>query len=201
MLPITLLAMPPLPAGSDRIAAWARSRRAAYEGMPNAEWFRAWEPFDTMVSAEAYLNSVSWAMPPGLVTVAEPWLAALDSEPLDRTLLAFVTHPAFRRRAAARGGEHFNTRVAFIENAPPPTVQIGDPVWDQHMVTFAASPSEAAAAFPEGARRLLASWGFTGHIEVRPGGLVIHFAGTRPEPEHLSRLAKAIPALVAELVK
>lgn len=169
--------------------------------MPNQEWFRAWEPFDTMVSAEAYLNSISWPLAPAQITIAEPWLAALDSEPLDRTLLAFVSHPGLYRRAAARGGEHFNTRVAFIETPPPPTVRIGDPKWDEHVLTFAASAAEAAAAFPKGARELLASWGFSGHIEVRPGGLVLHFAGTRPAPDHLSRLAKAIPPLVAELVK
>lgn len=191
---------PTLPEGSERIAAWARSRRFAYEPRPREDWFRAWEPFDTMVSAEGYFNSVSWSMPPGSATVAEPWLAPLDSEPLGRTLLAFVTHPGFTRRAAARGGEHFNTRVAFIENAPPPTVQVGDPAWDQHMITCAASASEAAAAFPAPARRLLASWRFSGHVEVRPGGLIVHFAGTEPKPEHLDRLASALPPLVAALL-
>jgi hypothetical protein len=192
-------ARPRLPEGSDRIAGWARQRRYAYEPYPDHGWFLAWEPYDTMVSPEAYFNSVSWALPPGSVTVAEPWLAPVDSEPLDRTLLVFVSHPGFVRRAAARGGEHFNTRVAFIENAPPPTVQIGDATWDSHMLTFAASGSEAAAAFPPAARKLLASWKFSGHIEVRPGGLVVHFAGMHPVPQDLDRLPPAVPQLVAAL--
>jgi hypothetical protein len=188
---------PKLPEGSDRIAAWARQRRYAFEPYPDPGWFHAWEPYDTMVSAEAYFNAISWPLPPGSVTVAEPWLAAIDSEPLDRTLLVFVTHRGFVRRAAARGGEHFNTRVAFIENAPPPSVQIGDAAWDAHMLTFAASGSEAAAAFPPRVRQLLAAWRFSGHIEVRPGGLIVHFAGMHPLPHDLERLPPAIPQLLA----
>jgi hypothetical protein len=170
-----------------------------FEPYPNESWFRAWEPYDTMVSAETYYNAASWSVPPGSATIAEPWLAPLDGEPLDRTVLLFVSHPAFVRRAAARGGEHFNTRVSYIENPPMPTVKIGDPVWDAHIVTMAASASEAAAAFPPGARRLLESWKFAGHLEVRPGGLVVHFAGTRPEPEHLERLVRTVGPLLQEL--
>jgi hypothetical protein len=192
-------ARPRLPEGSDRIAGWARQRRYAHEPYPNLDWFFAWEPYDTMVSAEAYYNAISWSLPPGSVTVAEPWLAPVDSEPLDRTLVVFISNPGFVRRAAARGGEHFNTRVAFIENAPPPTVQIGDPAWDAHMLTFAASGSEAAAAFPVQARQLLASWKFSGHIEVRPGGLVVHFAGMKPAVHDLERIVPAVPLLVGAL--
>lgn len=187
---------PPLPPGSDRVAAWAKEQRFAYEALPDQQWFRGWEPYDTMNSPEGWFNSVAWALPPGGVVVAEPWLAPLDSEPLDRTALIFVMHPGFRRRAAARGGEHFNTRVAFLESPPPPRVELGDPEWDAHMVTFAASPSEAVEAFPPGARRLLARWGFAGHIEVRPGGLVVHFGGMKPVPEQLARLPHSIAELV-----
>lgn len=194
-------ARPPLPEGSDRVAAWARQHRFAYEAYPNAAWFAAWEPFDTMVSAETHYNAVSWPLPPGSVTVAEPWYAPVDSEPLDRTLLVFVSHGGFLRRAAARGGEHFNPRVAFLESAPPPTVQLGDAEWDRHMLTFAASGSEAAAAFPPAARRLLSSWRFSGHLEVRPGGLVVHFAGMKPTPGDLERLPPAVPKLVAALLQ
>jgi hypothetical protein len=190
-------ALPQLPPGSDQIAAWARRRRVSYQPHPDQAWFRAWEPFDTMVSASSYFNAVSWALPLGSATVAEPWLAPLDSEPLDRTLLGFVNHSSFTRWAAARGGEHFNTRVSFIESAPPPRVEIGDPGWDRFMATFAASPAEAAAAFPPSARKKIASLGFTGHIEVRPGGLIVHFAGFRPMPEALEQLYVAIPQLVS----
>jgi len=188
-------ALPDPPPGSDQIAGWARQRRLSYQAHPDQAWFRAWEPFDTMVSASAYFNAVSWALPLGSATIAEPWLAPLDSEPLDRTLLGFVSHPSFTRWAAARGGEHFNTRVSFIESAPPPRVEIGDPGWDRFMATFAASAAEAAAAFPVKARQKLASFRFSGHIEVRPGGLIVNFAGLRPTPEALQRLHAAIPEL------
>jgi hypothetical protein len=170
-----------------------------YEQWPDQGWFHAWEPYDSMVSAEAYFNSVSQALPPGSVTAAEPWFAPVDSEPLERTLLLYVSHPAFVRRAAARVGEHFNTRVAYLESPPMPTVTLGDPSWDNRFTTLAASPSEGAAAFPVGARRLLESWRFAGHLEVRPGGLVVHFAGTRPSPEHLDRLLSSAPELVRAL--
>ena len=192
---------PPLPEGSADVAAWARGRRMKLEPWPDQAWLSAWEPFDTMVGAEAWFNAASWSVPPGSATIAEPWHALVDSEPVDRTALLFVTHPGFVRRAAARGGEHFNTRVSYLENPPMPTVKVGDPVWDEHMLTLAASPSEAAAAFPKGARALLASWRFSGHIEVRPGGLVVHFAGTRPMPAHLDRLFHATEALVKELAR
>jgi len=185
-----------LPPGSDQIAAWARQRRVQHQALPDEQWFRAWEPFDTMVSASRYYNSVSWSIPGGSVTVAEPWIAPVDSEPLDRTLLAFVSHPVFQRWASARGGEHFNTRVAFIESAPPPRVSLGDPEWDQFMATFAASAAEAIAAFPATARGVLRKWGFSGHVEVRPGGLVLHVAGLKPTPDALERLYRGMPELV-----
>jgi hypothetical protein len=185
-----------LPPGSEHVAGWARQRRVRLQALPEDEWFRAWEPFDTMVSASKYYNSVSWPIAGGSVTVAEPWIAPVGSEPLDRTLITFVSHPVFSRWASARGGEHFNTRVSFIESAPPPSVSLGDPSWDQYMATFAASAAEAAAAFPVPARQKLRAWGFSGHIEVRPGGLVFHFAGFRPSPESLERLYRGVPELV-----
>jgi hypothetical protein len=182
------------------VAQWARARRLAFEPYPDQAWFRAWEPFDTMVSAEHYHNRASWAVPPGSATIAEPWLAALDSEPLDRTLLLFVSNPSLTRRAALRGGDHFNTRVAYLENPPMPTVSVGDKEWDARFVTLAASPSEATAAFPPSLRQLLVSWGFQGHLEVRPGGLVVHFAGTQPIPEHLDRLVASTGPLLKALI-
>jgi hypothetical protein len=118
------------------------------------------------------------------------------SEPLDRTLLAFVTHPGFKSHAAARGGEHFNTRVAYLESPEPPRVQIGDSSWDRHMVTYAASGSEAARAFPAAVREKLSVWRFSGHLEVRPGGMILHFAGLKPSPDGYERLLRGIPELV-----
>lgn len=87
-----------------------------------------------------------------------------------------------------RVGEHFLTRVAFIESSPPPKVAIGEKLWDQHVTTFAASGSEAARAFPPRLRNLLASWGFQGHLEVRPGGLTVYMTGLRPVVEHYQRM-------------
>ena len=190
----------PLPSGSEAIAHWARQARLSYRSFPQQDWFAAWEPFDTMVSAQAYFNSVSWAEGKATVTIAEPWLAEMGSEPVGRTLMAFASHPGFFRRAAARRGEHFNTRVSFLVNAPPPEVKIGDPIWDREVKTFAASSSEATVAFPKSARQLLMSWHFSGHVEVRAGGLVVNFAGTDPTPEHLSRLRKCVAPLLRSLV-
>ncbi len=186
----------PRPPGTDAVYHWAKKRLFSFEPYPAEAWFRAWEPFDTMVSATQYYNAVSWALPPGSVTAAEPWNAPEDSEPLERTVYLFISHAGMRARAAARGGEHFNTRVSYLESAPPPRVTLGDPTWDHAMVTLAASGSEATAAFPVAARRLLQSWGFSGHIEVRPGGLVVHFAGTKPVPAELDRLPEASRQLV-----
>ena len=87
-----------------------------------------------------------------------------------------------------RSGEHFVTRVAYIESRPPPQVKIGDTVWDEHVTTFAISEAKAASAFPPRLRSLLASWGFQGHLEIRPGGLALYVAGLRPITEHYSRL-------------
>lgn len=193
-------AEPPLPPGSDAIASWAARRRLGYEARPDGRWFRKWEPFDTMVSAEAYYNAVTWSVPGGTVTVAEPWIAPLDSEPLGRTLLFFAVHPGLTRRAAARAGEHFNTRVAYVENPPPPRVQLGEPTWDHHATTFAASPSEALAALPRAARELLLGWGFAGHLEVRPGGLVFNQIGIAPDPRPLDGMLAGMQTLVRAFV-
>ena len=192
--------LPPLPPGSDDIASWARRRRLGYEARPDDTWFRKWAPYDTMVSAEVYYNVVSWRIDGGTAAVAEPWIAPFDTEPLGRTVLFFVQHPVFTRRAAARGGEHFNTRVTFLENPPPPEVKIGDPYWDQHVATFAASAAEADVAFPRAARQLLAQWAFVGHIEVRPGGLVYNQITIEPHPGHLDGMVGGMQTLVRAFV-
>jgi len=194
-------APPPFaPPGSEAIAAWAQQRGLTFAGHPGAAWFEAWEPYDTMVAPEAYFNAVSFTVQGAAVTLAEPWLAPLGSEPLGRAVLCFVQHPAFVRRAAARGGEHFNTRVAYLDHPPPPRVTLGDRVWDAHLATFAASPSEADAAFPPAARRALADWGFAGHLEVRPGGAVIHHARVTPTPATLDGVLAFLPRLVTAFV-
>jgi hypothetical protein len=191
-----------LPSGSNAIAAWASRSRLAYEPNPDEAWFRRWEPHDAIAPPATFFNSCTWhATPdPGHIVLVEPWYATEDVDPLDRTVLAFGVHPALRRRAAMRAGEHFLTRVAYIESARPPTVQIGDPTWDANVVTLAASPSEAEAAFHRRVRKLLAGWGFQGHVELRPGGIVVHYAGLKPIPEGYDRLLRIAREIVAKAV-
>jgi hypothetical protein len=149
-----------------------------------------------MAPASLYYNACTWTQSRLMVVVAEPWFAAEDSEPLERTILGFATHPGLVRRAAMRVGEHFLTRVAFLESLPPPKVTVGEKLWDEHVATFAASPLEAATAFHPRLRKLLSGWGFQGHLELRAGGLVIHYAGLRPIPEHMDRLTRIVTDVV-----
>lgn len=192
--------MPRVPIGSDQIAAWAASRRLAYQPNPDEGWFRAWEPFDTIAPPTLYLNAVTWAQPNGQAVVVEPWYADEDGTPLDRTLLVFATHPALRCKASARGGEHFLTRVAFLESRPPPAVEIGDALWDRHMQTFAWTAEEGRQGFHRRIRRLLAGWGFQGHLELRRGGLVCHYAGLVPVARDYDRLLAIARDLVSTAV-
>jgi hypothetical protein len=174
---------------SERVAAWALTSGFGWASHPAESWFRQWEPYDTISPPGYYLRSVTRNSPHGPYVCVEPWYASdLETEPLERTLLAYATHPGLLYRAAVRSGEHFVTRVAYIESPPPPKVTLGDPLWDKHVVTYGAPGSKAALAFPPRVRSLLASWGFQGHLEVRPGGLVIHMAGLRPITEHYQRL-------------
>ncbi len=175
--------------GAERIGAWAHANGFAWNPFPSESWFRQWEPHDNISPPGLYLHAITRPTPHGPYVLVEPWYATdLDTEPLERTLFAYATHPNLMRRAAMRVGEHLVTRVAYLESAPPPKVELGDKLWDEHVTTFAASPSEALAAFPRRLRTLLASWGFQGHLEMRPGGLVIYMAGLRPVPEHYQRL-------------
>lgn len=190
--------MATLPEGSPFVARWAASRGLFFQPQPDLNWFQAWEPFDTMVSGTVYYNAASFTAGPSQITLVEPWIGPEDSEPLDRTLLAFCVDARFTLRVAARGGEHFNTRVSFLENAKMPTVTLGDPDWDEHMTTFAASPTEAQRALPLRVRQHLAHLGFAGHLEIRPGGLILHFAGTHPTVDHYERLARITPEVLRE---
>ncbi|HTJ80836.1 MAG TPA: hypothetical protein VL400_03910 [Polyangiaceae bacterium] len=177
--------VPPwLPPGSREIGYYAATRRLLYAPKPDEAWFRAWEPHDTMISPENWYNAVTDRNPMGTFVVAEAWTAGEAVEPLERTIVGFAQlrgGPA--RRAAMRVGEPFMTKVAFLEMPPPPKVALGDKVWDEHVTTFAASASEAAAAFPKRLRELLRSRGFRGHLEIRPGGFVVHHEGYGPRPE------------------
>lgn len=194
-------AAPFVPPGSHQVAMWAQSRGLAYSARPDEKWFRRWEPFDTMAPPQHYFASVTWNAPYGSIVVVEPWTTSEDMEPLERTIMAFAVHTGLRRRAAMRVGEPFMTRVAFIESPPPPTVQLGDKNWDKHVKTFAASGSEAAAAFHPPLRALLSDWNFQGHLELRAGGgLVAHWQGLLPTPDGYDRLLSAMPQIVGTAV-
>lgn len=149
-----------------------------------------------MVPFAYYFNSCSWPANPGSIALVEPWTEEDTFEPMDRTILGFAKHPGLRWRAALRVDDHFITRVAFLENPPAPVVKIGDKVWDENVVTRAASAGEALKAFTPTLRRLLQTWGFRGHLEMRPGGLVVHHAGYRPTPTHFEQLSQSLTQLV-----
>lgn len=189
------------PQGSPQLAHWARKRRVSHQVRPEQPWFRRWEPYDTMVAPVCYLNACSWPAPPGTITLAEPWTEEAEDDPMERTVWAFVSHPGLRFRASMRVGEDFFTRVAFLEDPPPPQVKLGDPVWDEHVVTRAASAEEAARAFHPELRKLLAEWGFHGHLELRNGGAVIHYAGLKPLPEHYDRMSRIAPQIVTTALR
>ena len=191
-----------LPPGSNQIASWAASARLGYEPTPDEAWFRRWEPHDTIAPPTRFYNACTWlAQPdPGHVVLVEPWYALDDLEPLERVVLAFAVHPALRFRASMRAGEHFVRRVAFIESPPPAEVKLGDAVWDENAVTFGATPGEAASAFHPRLRRLLAGWALRGHVELRPGGMVVYYAGLVPTPEGYQRLLRLTQEIVAKAV-
>jgi hypothetical protein len=189
------------PQGSDEIARWARAQRTSHFVRPEQSWFRNWEPYDTMISPSCYLNACSWPLRSALFTLAEPWTEEGDEEPMERAVLAFVTHPRLRWRAAARAGEHFLTRVAFLESPPPPEVKLGDPQWDEHVMTRAFSADEAARALRPALRQLLAGWGFLGHLELRPGGLVVHYAGYWPSAESYAKLSNVAAQILAAALR
>ncbi len=160
-----------------------------------------------MVSPEHYFNSVAFRLPSlhgrppiGDGVIVEAWTAPENVDPLERALLAFATHPGLRSRAAMRTGEPFLTRVAFLESPPPPKVTVGDKVWDEHVTTFAASQSEAIAAFKPGLRELLRARGFRGHLELRPNGVVVHYEGLVPRPDHYDMLLRVVFDIVAAAI-
>lgn len=194
--------MPALPLGSTPVAQWAASARLGYEPFPDEAWFRRWEPHDAIAPPSRFVNAVTWmaAPEPGHVVVVEPWYAEEGDDPLDRVIIAFAVHPLLGCRASMRAGDHFVTRVAYIESAPPPEVKIGDPLWDENVTTFARSAEEAGRGFHRRLRKLLAGWGFKGHVELRPGGLVVYYAGMKPIPEGYDRLLRITREIVGKAI-
>jgi len=64
------------------------------------------------------------------------------------------------------------------------------------VVTFAQNPKATLNALPKPMRSLLKRWAFSGHIEIRPGAAVIHYAGLRPTPQHYEQLVRIVPEIV-----
>lgn len=193
--------MPTLPAGTAQIAQWSERAALGYEAFPDEAWFRRWEPHDAIAPPARFVNACTWlARPdPGHIVVVEPWYAE-DDEPLDRVVMAFAVHPMLRYRAAMRAGDHFVTRVAYIESPPPPTVKLGDPIWDENVTTLAMSEGDAQRGFHRRVRKLLAGWAFQGHVELRPGGMVVYYAGLKPIPEGYDRLLRITREIVAKAI-
>ena len=187
----------PFPPDPEPTRAWAARHRMLFFPQPEPSWFEAWEPYDTMIAPARYVNSVVAQTAAGAVVYVEPWTADEGMEPVDRTLLAFATHQGLRARASARIGEWFLTRVAYVGSAPPHRVQLGDEAWDRDVMTYAPLPEHAHHAFSPPVRELLRAWQFRGHIEMRPGGLVVHVGGLRPTPADLDRLADFVPRLLS----
>ncbi|MFO0547626.1 MAG: hypothetical protein U0271_04505 [Polyangiaceae bacterium] len=184
---MTQTELPWVPPGSDQIAFYARSRRLLYEARPQEEWFRRWEPHDTLVSPEFWFNAVSVPGPWGVAVAAEAWTAGERIMPIERALVVFVEWrgaPSYGPRGALRVGEPFLTKTMFLEKPPPPKIEIGDPIWDQHVTTFALTFEDALAAFPKRLREYLRTQGFRGHLEVRPYGFVLHPESCMPRPDH-----------------
>ncbi|MFO0614448.1 MAG: hypothetical protein U0414_17825 [Polyangiaceae bacterium] len=194
---------PFVPNGSDHLAHWARLHGAAYVLNPPEDWFRQWEPHDTLVAPELFYNSITLRLPSiwghrpiGDLVIVEPWTAPAGVDPLERTIVGFATHPGLMARASMRTGEPFLTRVAFLESAPPNQVKMGEKVWDENVTTFARTEDEAKAAFTPALRELLRSKGFRGQLEMRPGGLVVHFDGLLPRPDHVDMLYRVVVDIV-----
>lgn len=190
-----------IPPGSEPIAAWARRHGFPYAASPEPGWYRAWEPFFTLVSPACYFHAVQCVTEGVPVVLAEPWCAVGDAEPLGRTVLAFVSHPRLRYRAAARAGGSHMTRVSFLGEHRPQEQQTGDSAWDDLAVTFASSPLEAVRALTPSLRKLLIGWDFQGHIELKPGGLVLHLADALPRPADYERLLGWVPMVIDKALK
>lgn len=191
-----------LPYGTEAITAWARHRGLNNQPRPEQGWFRGWEPLDTLVSPAYYFNACTVTLAPGTITVVEPWTEIIDTEPVDRALYVFVAHPGLRRRVSLQaGGDHFMSRAAFIVDPPPPVVKLDDPVWDENVVTRALSAEEAQSAVSPSLRRLLQSWGFKGHVELRPGGAVVYAANLKPVPADYDRAIATAQQIVDKALR
>jgi hypothetical protein len=68
-------------------------------------------------------------------------------------------------------------------------------------MTYADSPLDAARALTPSLRKLLLTWNFEGHLEIRPGGFVLHVANMAPTPIDYERLTKWVAPLLEKALK
>lgn len=192
----------PSPFDTPSIAAWAQQHGFPYLATPDDGWYRAWEPFWSMISPIRYLHAVRAQVGPETqVVLVEPWYEDHGLTPTSRALLAFVSHPALQHRAAARLGAGPLSRVVFLGERPPKQQFTGDPAWDEAAATFADTPLEAVRAFTPSLRKLLLSWSFEGHLEIKHGGLVLHVASAQAVPHDYSRVLRWVPMVVEKALK
>ena len=172
----------PPPPGSHAVARWAGTRRYPFQFTPDDAWYRAWEPFDTLVAPARYVNAVAANVRRAQLVIVEPWMAYGDDAPVGRTLFAFVRHPRVRGRASLHLGRSHVTRVTFLHSPPPPKQRLGDDVLDRAAVVYAPTAAEVPLAFPPALLAYLRAMLFEGHLEVRYGGFVLHRTGVEPSP-------------------
>lgn len=191
-----------VPPGVSEVGAWARRAGLSFEARPLPDWYRRWEPFDVLVAPERYFGAVGYALGSSAVAIAEPWPSEGEAEPLGRDLLAFVADARFSFRAAARVGPGTHlTRVSFLTSAKPTEQTTGDTEWDHVAVTYARTPLDAVRGVGPSLRKLLLGWNFQGHIEVRPGGMIVHAAGIEPTPRGYETLRAWLPPIVEKALK
>jgi hypothetical protein len=188
------------PPGADKLRVWAAQHGLGFQALPDPTWFQQWEPYDTMIAPSRYVNGLMRSAERGHLVIVEPWAAEDGFEPVTRSIWGFMTHDALRHRASVRIGEWSLTRVAFLDGRPPPQVKLGDSAWDDRAVTLAWTREEALGAFHAGLRRFLHSWNFAGHLELRPGGLVVHVAALRPTCSDIETLLGFLPLVLQNAV-
>jgi hypothetical protein len=187
---------PPPPPGSLVVARWAGARGYPFQYTPDDAWYRAWEPFDTLVAPARYVNAVATNVRRAQLVAVEPWMAYGDEAPVARTLFAFVRHPRVQGRASMHVGSSHVTRVTFLHSPPPPRQRFGDDALDGEAAVYAPTPGDVGLAFPPALRAFLRAARFEGHLEVRHGGFVLHRTGVEPSPGgYESLLAFASEAL------
>jgi hypothetical protein len=173
----------PTPPGSHAVAHWARARGYPFQYAPDDAWYRAWEPFDTLVAPAHYVNAVATSVRRAQLVAVEPWMAYGDEAPVARTLFAFVRHPRVRGRASMHVGRSHVTRVTFLHSPPPPRQSFDEgEVFESEAVVYAPTAGDVPRALPPALRAFLRSLRFEGHLEVRHGGFVLHQTGVEPTP-------------------